>query len=95
MKKKSKNVSFVDKVDKFEKKHNLLFLLHKTLPVMIVCSCILLGSVMFISFSSKNTAVFELPYTGSETEKYFSWGKPEHYTMISLPYSLSIYSSSV
>lgn len=76
------------KIEKIEKKLDLLNVLGRTMPVVIISVCALVGSLIYISsVATWPTVDFSLPQTGEDitiTNEFFMI-YPENYSSIALP----------
>ncbi|MFC1780510.1 hypothetical protein ACFLY9_02350 [Patescibacteria group bacterium] len=87
VRKEKKSISgLLAKIERLEKKLDILNTMGKTVPVMILSIGAILGSVVFLSSVAQYPeTTFNLPETGEEVTEDFIMLYPEHYSSLTLP----------
>ncbi len=77
----------LEKIERIEKKLDLMNIMGKTMPVVIICAGSILGSLVYLSsVSYYPEGNIELPQTGEgTTTENFTILYPEYYSEITLP----------
>jgi hypothetical protein len=85
--KEKKSISgLLAKIERLEKKLDILNTMGKIVPVMILSIGAILGSVVFLSSVAQYPeTTFNLPETGEEVTEDFIMLYPEHYSSLTLP----------